>query len=87
MPYALYYATTPAPKELSKDVLQRLIAVHFSTEQDAYHAAALVMRGGQYVWLIEGPDLRVSAAEVEEKCRPMLEMFRGAGARKPDGGP
>ena len=84
MSYALYYATSPAPKELSKDVLQRLIAVHFSTEQDAYHAAALVIRGGQYVWLIEGPDLRVTAAEVEEKCRPMLELFKGASARKPE---
>ena len=76
MSYALYYATSPAPREISKEVLQRLIAVHFSTEQDAYHAAALVLRGGQYVWLIEGPDLRMSAAEVEEKCRPMLQMFK-----------
>lgn len=76
MSYALYYATTPAPKELRKEVLQRLIAVHFSTEQDACHAAALVMRGGQYVWLIEGPDLRLSAAQIEERCRPMLELFK-----------
>ena len=78
MPYALYYATTPAPKRIEPDVLQRLVPVHFSTEQDAYHAAALVLRGGQYVWLIEGPDVRVSAAEVEEKCRATLEMFKRA---------
>lgn len=76
MPYALYYASTPAPKDLTKEVLQRLIAVYFSTEQDACHAAALVIRGGQFVWLIEGPERRLSAAEVAEKCKPMLEMFK-----------
>jgi hypothetical protein len=76
MAYALYYATAPAPKDLSKEILQRLVAVHFSTEQDACHAAALVMRGGQYVWLIEGPGLRLTAAEVEQRCRPILEMFK-----------
>jgi hypothetical protein len=76
MSYALYYATVPAPKELRKEVLQRLIAVHFSSEQDACHAAALVMRGGQFVWLIEGPGLRLNADQVAERCRPMLEMFK-----------
>ena len=83
MSYALYYATSPAPKQLDREALQRLVAVHFSTAQDAYHAAALVLRGGQYVWLIEGPDLCVTAAEIEEKCRPTLEMFRRAAGRKP----
>jgi hypothetical protein len=78
MTYALYYATSPAPKNLDRETLQRLVAVHFSTEQDAYHAAALVLRGGQFVWLIEGPGVRLSAAEIEEKCRPTLEMFRKA---------
>jgi hypothetical protein len=78
MPYALYYATSPAPKKVSPELLQRLIPVHFTTEQDAYHAAALVLRGGQYVWLIEGPGLRVTAPEIAEKCRPTLEMFRRA---------
>ena len=76
MRYALYYAASPAPKDLDREVLQRLVAVHFSTEQDAFHAAALVLRGGQYVWLIEGPDLRATAAQVEARCRPMLEMFK-----------
>jgi hypothetical protein len=78
MTYALYYATSPAPKNLDRETLQRLVAVHFSTEQDAYHAAALVLRGGQFVWLIEGPGVRLSSAEIEEKCRPTLEMFRKA---------
>lgn len=78
MRYALYYATTPAPKQLDTEALQRLVPVHFTTEQDAYHAAALVLRGGQHVWLIEGPDLRVTAREIEEKCRATLEMFKRA---------
>ena len=78
MSYALYYATSPAPKKLDREALQRLVAVHFSTEQDACHAAALVLRGGQFVWLIEGPDLRLTAAEIEEKCRPTLELFKRA---------
>ena len=76
MAYALYYATSPAPKNVDREALQRLVAVHFTTEQDTFHAAALVLRGGQYVWLIEGPDLRLTAPEIEEKCRPTLEMFK-----------
>jgi len=78
MAYALYYATSPAPKNLDREALQRLVAVHFTTQQDAYHAAALVLRGGQYVWLIEGPDLRLTAPEIEEKCRATLDMFKRA---------
>ena len=78
MAYALYYATSPAPKNLDREVLQRLVAVHFTTQQDAYHAAALVLRGGQFVWLIEGPGLRLTAPEIEEKCRPTLELFKRA---------
>jgi len=78
MAYALYYATSPAPKKVDREALQRLVAVHFTTEQDAYHAAALVLRGGQFVWLIEGPDLRLTAPEIEEKCRPTLELFKRA---------
>lgn len=76
MPYALYYASSPPPKNLDREALQRLVAVHFSTEQDAYHAAALVLRGGQHVWLIEGPGLRLTSPEIAEKCRPTLELFR-----------
>ena len=76
MPYALYYASSPPPKNLDREALQRLVAVHFTTEQDAYHAAALVLRGGQHVWLIEGPGLRLTAPEIAEKCRATLEMFR-----------
>ena len=76
MPYALYYATQPAPERVDREALQRLVAVHFTTLQDAYHAAALVLRGGQHVWLIEGPGLHLNAAQVEERCRPTLEMFK-----------
>lgn len=78
MLYALYYASSPPPKNLDKEALQRLVPVHFSTEQDAIHAAALVLRGGQHVWLIEGPDLYLTAPEIEEKCRPTLELFKRA---------
>jgi len=74
----LYYATSPAPKRVDREALQRLVAVHFSTEQDAFHAAAMVLRGGQYVWLIEGPGVRLTAAQIEEKCRPTLELFKQA---------
>ena len=28
MPYALYYATAPAPKEIDREALQRLVPVH-----------------------------------------------------------
>ena len=64
MPYALYCATAPAPQKL-----------HFSSEQDALHAAALVLRGGQHVWLIEGPDVYYTADDVKERCRPILQLF------------
>ena len=79
MAYALYYATTAAPKEIDREALQRLVPVHFTTQQDALHAAALVLRGGQFVWLIEGPDLVLGAAEIEARCRPTLDMFRKPG--------
>jgi len=80
MPYALYYATTPAPADLTThDALTRLVPVYFTTVNDAIHAAALVLRGGQHVWLIEGPGVRYGAREIEERCRPVLELF----SRKP----
>ena len=59
----------------SHDAITRLVPVHFSTEKDAIHAAALVLRGGQHVWLIEGPHVRYTAAEVEERCKPILQLF------------
>ena len=80
MSYALYYATTPAPEHMDREVLQRLVAVHFTTEQDALHAAALVLRGGQHVWLIEGPGLSLRAPDIEARCRQTLELFRKLGA-------
>ena len=80
MSYALFYATAPAPEHMDREVLQRLVAVHFTTEQDALHAAALVLRGGQHVWLIEGPGLSLSAPDIEARCRQTLEMFRKLGA-------
>jgi hypothetical protein len=78
MSYALYYATLPPPAELTREALERLVAVHFSSEQDALHAAALVLRGGQHVWLIEGGGARLTAPEIRERCRKTLEMFERA---------
>ena len=78
MSYALYYATAPAPENLTThDAANRLVPVIFSTEKDAIHAAALVLRGGQYVWLIEGPGVRYTAKEIEERCKPLLQVFKG----------
>ena len=82
MPYALYYATAPAPEEATPEKLRPLIAVHFSSVEDALHAAALVLRGGQHVWLIEGPGVRFSARDVEERCRPTLELFDRPGGER-----
>jgi hypothetical protein len=73
--YALYYATSPAPRKMDPETLQRLVPVHFSTEQDALHAAALVLRGGQHVWLIEGPQTRLLSEEISRRCRPTLEKW------------
>jgi hypothetical protein len=53
--------------------------VHFSTIHDALHAAALVIRGGQYAWLIEGPGLHYTAGEIEERCKSILDII----GRKP----
>ena len=40
MSYALYYATAPAPADLTThDALNRLVPVLFSTEKDALHTA------------------------------------------------
>lgn len=76
MSYALYYATAPAPKDMTThDALNRLVPVLFSSEKDAIHAAALVIRGGQFVWLIQGPGVRYTPAEIEERCKPLLQIF------------
>jgi hypothetical protein len=76
MRYALYYATRPAPADMSQhDVLTRLVPVYFTTIDDALHAAALVIRGGQHAWLLEGPGVRYTAAEIEERCRAILGVM------------
>jgi hypothetical protein len=55
MPYALYYATTAAPQELTPQKLGALVPVHFSTEKDALHAAALVLRRPSQRTLLADP--------------------------------
>ena len=52
-----------------------LVPVHFSTVHDALHAAALVIRGGQHVWLLVGPDIEFTAADIEQRCKPILDVI------------
>ena len=76
MQFRLYFSGVPAPREVTRTHLDALTPVHFSTEQDALHAAALVLRGGQHVWLIEGPNLQLSEVQVARRCEPILQLFR-----------
>jgi hypothetical protein len=76
MQFTLYFSTAPAPKAVTREHLERLIPVLFSTEEDALHGAALVIRGGQYPWLIEGPGVRLDAQEIGKRCEPMLRLFK-----------
>lgn len=66
----------PAPKAISREQRERMMPVHFSTEEDAVHGAALVIRGGQYPWLIEGPGVRLDPTEIGKRCEPILQLFR-----------
>jgi len=75
MEYALYFSTAPAPEKLTREQLQRMLPVRFRSEKDALHSAALVIRGGQYPWLIEGPGLRLEAGEIAERCASLLRIF------------
>ena len=78
MEFTLYFASAPAPKAVTGEQLERLIPVRFSTEDDALHGAALVIRGGQYPWLIEGPDVRLDAREIGKRCEPILRLIKGS---------
>ena len=82
MEYILYFSNAPAPKEVSSEQLERLIPVHFSSVDDALHGAALVIRGGQYPWLIEGPDVRLEAPEIGERCEPILKLIKRSPGEK-----
>lgn len=77
MEFRLYFSIAPAPKAVTREQLDRLIPVQFSTEADALHGAALVIRGGQYPWLIEGPGMRLDAREIGRRCEAILDLFRG----------
>ena len=77
MEYTLYFSSAPAPKAVTREQLERLIPARFSTEADALHGAALVIRGGNYPWLIEGPGgLRLDATEIGRRCEPILQLLR-----------
>ena len=77
MKFTLYYSNAPAPKAPTQEQLERLMPVHFSTEDDALHGAALVIRGGQYPWLIVGRDVRLDAREIGKRCEPILMLLKG----------
>jgi hypothetical protein len=76
MKFTLYFSSAPAPKDVTREQLERLMPVHFTTKEDAVHGAALVIRGGQYPWLIEGPGVRFDATEIGKRCEPILRLFR-----------
>jgi hypothetical protein len=76
MAFILYYSNAPAPKALTREQLERLMPVHFNSEEDAVHGAALVIRGGDYPWAIEGPGVRLDATEIGRRCEPILQVLR-----------
>jgi hypothetical protein len=76
MKYTLHFSNAPAPRRLRRAHLEQLIPVHFSSLEDAVHGAALVIRGGQYPWLIEGPDARLEAPEIGRRCEPILALLK-----------
>lgn len=77
--FRLYWATQAPPEDITPEQLGRLIPVDFTTEQDAVHAAALLLRAKDFVWRIERPDGNpLEAAEIAERCAPLLEVFRSA---------
>lgn len=81
--YRVYWATQPPPAEIDPEQLHRLIPVDFTTENDAVHAAALLLRAGDHVWLIERPDGQpMEADEIREKCAPLLALFNSRLGRK-----
>jgi hypothetical protein len=78
MKYTLYFSSAPAPRPLRRAHLEQLIPVEFGTLEDAVHGAALVIRGGQYPWLIEGADTRLEAPEIGRRCEAILALFKGS---------
>jgi hypothetical protein len=82
MQFTLYFSTAPAPKRVTREQLDRLTPVYFSTEEDALHGAALVIRGGQHAWLIDGPGVRLDAQEIAKRCEPILKVIKGSAPEK-----
>jgi hypothetical protein len=56
--------------------------VHFSTEEDALHGAALVLRGGRQPWLIEGPGVHLEPQEIAKRCEPILKLSKRSPGEK-----
>jgi hypothetical protein len=76
MEFELYFSDTPAPKHIESEQLERMMPARFSTEDDAVYGAALVIRGGQYPWRIEGPGVSLDAMEIGRRCEPILQVLR-----------
>lgn len=83
--FRLYWATQPPPARLTAEHLSRLIPVDFSTEEDAIHAAALLLRAHDFVWRIERPDGRsLEALEISELCAPLLDVLSALSRHRAD---
>ena len=76
MKFVLYFATAPAPEKLAQEQLERMLPVRFSSEKDALYGAALVLRGGQHPWRIEGPGVKLEAGEIAERCAALLKIVK-----------
>lgn len=75
--YRVYWASRPPREDMARDQLDRLIPAEFSTEEDALHAAALVLRAKKHVWCIEPPDgPPMTAADVLQKVSPLLDLMK-----------
>ena len=76
MEFELHFSDTPAPKHIEPEQLERMMPTRFSSEEDAVYGAALVIRGGQYPWLIEGPGVSIDAMEIGRRCGPIPQLLR-----------
>jgi hypothetical protein len=70
-----YYASSPAPENSAQEARNCLGPMRFSSVRRSA-SRGLIIRGGQYVWLIDGPGVNYGTAEVEERCRPILDLFK-----------
>jgi hypothetical protein len=80
MKFTLYYGNAPAPKAVRREQLERMMPLDFRTLEDAVHGAALLIRGGQYPWLIEGPGVQLDAMEIGRRCEQVFAVLGRPGS-------